>query len=518
MRKRDQQRFKKILTDMRDQLRRQREARAGGRHPPRPRRLPGRDRHRLVRGEPRVHRAACASASAGSSRRSSIGAPEDRARRLRRVRDVREEIGLKRLEARPVAELCIDCKAEQEKLERGHGRMTVPRARARHRDLLRRDRGRRARGRRALAASVVRGQDALHAPVRRRRARARVARPPAARSTPVVAARARRGGRLARRARRGVAVTAGPGLLGSLLVGLSLRARRSPIAPASRASACTTWPGTSPRPSSPTPALAPPYLGLVVSGGHTALYRDRGGRAGRRCSARRATTRSARPSTRSRSCSGSRSRAGPRSRGWRSRATSARSRCRARSPARAGLRLLVQRAQDRGRASSCAARRARRARRRATRADLAASFQAAATDPLVAARAAGARATKGSRASPSSAASRRTARLRREMRARGARRDGFARSFPPPALCTDNAAMVAAAGARLLARGERHGLDLTAFSRVPLAERPVRREPGGVAVAARGGVRAVLERHGLAAAARTAGRTSSPTSASPRSS
>jgi DnaK suppressor protein len=29
-----------------------------------------------------------------------------------------EEIGLKRLEARPVAELCIDCKAEQEKLER----------------------------------------------------------------------------------------------------------------------------------------------------------------------------------------------------------------------------------------------------------------------------------------------------------------------------------------------------------------------------------------------------------------
>jgi len=32
-----------------------------------------------------------------------------------------EEIGLKRLEARPVAELCIDCKAQQEKLERGMG-------------------------------------------------------------------------------------------------------------------------------------------------------------------------------------------------------------------------------------------------------------------------------------------------------------------------------------------------------------------------------------------------------------
>ena len=32
-----------------------------------------------------------------------------------------EEIGLKRLEARPVAELCIDCKSQQEKLERGMG-------------------------------------------------------------------------------------------------------------------------------------------------------------------------------------------------------------------------------------------------------------------------------------------------------------------------------------------------------------------------------------------------------------
>lgn len=30
-----------------------------------------------------------------------------------------EEIGTKRLEARPVAQLCIDCKSQQEKLERG---------------------------------------------------------------------------------------------------------------------------------------------------------------------------------------------------------------------------------------------------------------------------------------------------------------------------------------------------------------------------------------------------------------
>lgn len=32
-----------------------------------------------------------------------------------------EEIGVKRLKARPVAELCIECKSEQEKLERGMG-------------------------------------------------------------------------------------------------------------------------------------------------------------------------------------------------------------------------------------------------------------------------------------------------------------------------------------------------------------------------------------------------------------
>lgn len=32
-----------------------------------------------------------------------------------------EEIGIKRLEARPVAQLCIECKAEQEKLERNLG-------------------------------------------------------------------------------------------------------------------------------------------------------------------------------------------------------------------------------------------------------------------------------------------------------------------------------------------------------------------------------------------------------------
>jgi N6-L-threonylcarbamoyladenine synthase len=68
-------------------------------------------------------------------------------------------------------------------------------------------------------------------------------------------------------------------------------------------------------------------------------------------------------------------------------------------------------------------------------------------------------------------------RLRREME-RAGREDGFSAHFPPAALCTDNAAMVAAAGARMLARGERHGLELSAFSRVPLAELPWARGPG----------------------------------------
>jgi N6-L-threonylcarbamoyladenine synthase len=103
-------------------------------------------------------------------------------------------------------------------------------------------------------------------------------------------------------------------------------------------------------------------------------------------------------------------------------------------------------------------------------ADLAASFQAAAVDVLVA-RARRALAEEGLTRLAVVGGVAANRRLREET-ARAAERDGFAVSLPPPALCTDNAAMIAAAGWRLLRRGERHGLSLNAFSRVPFGETP----------------------------------------------
>jgi N6-L-threonylcarbamoyladenine synthase len=58
-------------------------------------------------------------------------------------------------------------------------------------------------------------------------------------------------------------------------------------------------------------------------------------------------------------------------------------------------------------------------------------------------------------------------RLRSEMAAAGSE-DGFRVYIPPPKRCTDNAAMIAAAGAVRLARGERAGWDLSADSALPL--------------------------------------------------
>jgi len=99
-------------------------------------------------------------------------------------------------------------------------------------------------------------------------------------------------------------------------------------------------------------------------------------------------------------------------------------------------------------------------------ADVAASFETAATDVLVA---------RARRALRDEAIARLAVvggvaanrRLRDAMQA-AAKRDGFLAVFPPPAFCTDNAVMVAAAGTRMLARGRADSFDLEAFSRRPL--------------------------------------------------
>jgi N6-L-threonylcarbamoyladenine synthase len=58
--------------------------------------------------------------------------------------------------------------------------------------------------------------------------------------------------------------------------------------------------------------------------------------------------------------------------------------------------------------------------------------------------------------------------LRAALHAAGAE-DGFRVYVPSPARCTDNAAMIAAAGYHRLMRGERDGLDLDAYPTRPLA-------------------------------------------------
>jgi N6-L-threonylcarbamoyladenine synthase len=57
--------------------------------------------------------------------------------------------------------------------------------------------------------------------------------------------------------------------------------------------------------------------------------------------------------------------------------------------------------------------------------------------------------------------------LRAALRAAG-KEDGFAVYVPSPARCTDNAAMIAAAGYHRLLRGERAALDLDAVPSAPL--------------------------------------------------
>ena len=210
---------------------------------------------------------------------------------------------------------------------RGVGRRRDPR----DRDLVRRD-GRRARHarrrdpreRRRLAGRAARA-------LRRRRARDRVAAAPRARLARASARRSTRPARRSTTSRRSPS-RAGPGLIGALLVGLAAAkalawARGLPLVPVNHLHGHVASLYLQPL------DLEPPFTCLLASGGHTLLLdvRDRyvGGRA--RARARRSTTRPARRSTRARGCSGSATRAAPRSTGSRARATPRRTPSRSRA-------------------------------------------------------------------------------------------------------------------------------------------------------------------------------------------
>jgi N6-L-threonylcarbamoyladenine synthase len=236
----------------------------------------------------------------------------------------------------------------------------------------------------------------------------------------------------------GVAVTAGPGLVGSLLVGLSFGKALAyrlgvPVVGVHHLA------GHLASAELADPGLRPPYVGLVISGGHTALYRvEADGEPALLGETRDDAVGEAfdkigfpRPLLSDPGLDFSYS----------------------------GLKTAVAlEVERRGTLSP------------AERADVAASFEAAAVEVLVArARRALEREGLSSLAVVGGVAANR--RLRHDM-GEAARRDGFRVVFPPPSLCTDNAVMIAAVGALLLGRGERHGLELNSFSRVPLGAAP----------------------------------------------
>jgi N6-L-threonylcarbamoyladenine synthase len=264
-----------------------------------------------------------------------------------------------------------------------------------------------------------------------------------------------------------VAVTAGPGLVGSLLVGLSFGKALAyrlgiPLVGVHHVAGHLTSAELADE------SLRPPYVGLVVSGAHTALYRIHPGSAPRVLGETRDD---------------------------------------AVGEAFDKVAVLLGLAYPGGPAVSEAATRGNPAavefprpllsdpgldfsfsglktavaleveRRRqaadltdADVADLCASFQAAAVEVLVErSRRAVSREGAERLAVVGGVAANRS--LRERMQA-AAEKDRFQVVFPPAALCTDNAAMIASAGYQLLRGGERHGLGLNSFSRVPIGTAP----------------------------------------------
>lgn len=120
MRKRDQERFRKVLVQQRNALLGNAQRALGGDLSPDPDDFP--DEIDTASSEVGL-------AFIGRLRERERGLMNKILSALEKIDDGEygacescgEDIGLKRLEARPVAELCIDCKSQQEKLERGMG-------------------------------------------------------------------------------------------------------------------------------------------------------------------------------------------------------------------------------------------------------------------------------------------------------------------------------------------------------------------------------------------------------------
>jgi N6-L-threonylcarbamoyladenine synthase len=270
----------------------------------------------------------------------------------------------------------------------------------------------------------------------------------------------------------GIAVTAGPGLVGSLLVGVSF-AKALAYRSALPLVAVHHLAGHLAAAELADASLAAPYLGLVVSGGHTALYRVEAGEEPRLLgqtlddAVGEAFDKVAKllglgfpggPAV-SRVAEAGDPRAVdfPRPMAKKSGLDFSYS----------GLKTAVSlEVQRRGGPEAMGQKDV---------ADVAASFEAAAVESLVVRtlRALRAESLDQLAVVGGVAANRR---LRGELQAAG-ERDGFRVSLPPPSLCTDNAVMIATAGARLLGRGESDGLGLGAFSRVPVGEAPWRDAP-----------------------------------------
>jgi len=315
---------------------------------------------------------------------------------------------------------------------------------------------------REILSSVVRGQAELHGPyggvVPELASRDHV------RSVSAVVAAALEQAGLAAGDLEGVAVTAGPGLVGSLLVGLSFGKALAyrlgvPVVGVHHLI------GHLVSAELAEPRLAPPYVGLVISGGHTALYRveereapavlgetrdDAVGEAFDKVAALLGLSYPGGPAV-----SACAERGNPAAVDFPRPLGDRRDLDFSYSGLKTAVALEVERRGELGEAA---------------RADVAASFEAAATDVLVR-KARAALRREGLRWLAVVGGVAANTRLRAQMQL-ASRQDGFEVVFPPPALCTDNAAMIAVAGARLLERGEAHGLDLNSFSRVPIGTTP----------------------------------------------